>query len=201
MFCSQCGHEVSPEHRFCAQCGTAVNQPSPFLSPEVERASHSHSPLIHEESWATPQGEPQHLAQGYAGFWRRVVAYVVDYVITLVVGFVIGFFLLSWLLESNQVVDVEQVEIYANGIGFFITWLYFALMESSSKQATFGKIILGAKVVDVEGQRISFGRATGRHFGKILSALLLGIGFIMVAFTQRKQGLHDMLARTLVVNC
>ncbi len=201
MFCSQCGHEVSPEHRFCAQCGTAVNQPSPFLSSEVERASHSHSPLIHEEGWAISQGEPQHSAQGYAGFWRRVVAYVVDYVITLVVGFVIGFLLLSWLLESNKIVDVEQVEIYANGIGFFITWLYFALMESSSKQATFGKIILGAKVVDLEGQRISFGRATGRHFGKILSALLLGIGFIMVAFTQRKQGLHDMLARTLVVNC
>jgi uncharacterized RDD family membrane protein YckC len=58
---------------------------------------------------------------------------------------------------------------------------------------------LGIIVTDLEGRRIGFGRATGRYFAKILSALILGIGFLMVAFTQRKQGLHDMIAGTLVV--
>ena len=80
-----------------------------------------------------------------------------------------------------------------------VNWLYSALMESSAKQATVGKLALGIIVTDMEGRRIGFGKATGRHFAKFLSALILGIGFIMVAFTQRKQGLHDILAGTLVI--
>ena len=79
-----------------------------------------------------------------------------------------------------------------------INWLYFALLESSSMQGTLGKKALGMIVTDLSGNRIGFGRATGRYFGKILSAIILGIGFIMVAFTERKQGLHDLLANTLV---
>ncbi len=78
------------------------------------------------------------------------------------------------------------------------SWLYEALMESSSYQATLGKMIFGMKVTDLNGNRIDFLRATGRHFAKIVSGLLLCFGFIMVGFTERKQGLHDMLAGTLV---
>src|SRR5208282_6521696 len=80
----------------------------------------------------------------------------------------------------------------------FGSWLYEALMESSSYQATLGKMIFGMKVTDLYGNRISFGRATGRHFAKILSGMILCIGFIMVGLTERKQGLHDLLAGTLV---
>ncbi|MGA9497765.1 MAG: RDD family protein, partial [Terriglobales bacterium] len=80
----------------------------------------------------------------------------------------------------------------------FSSWLYEAFMESSSYQATLGKMIFGMKVTDLYGNRISFGRATGRHFAKWLSGMILGIGYIMVAFTERKQGLHDLLAGTLV---
>ena len=78
------------------------------------------------------------------------------------------------------------------------SWLYEAVMESSSYQATLGKMILGMKVSDLYGNRISFARATGRHFAKILSAMILCIGFIMVGLTERKQGLHDLIAGTLV---
>lgn len=80
-----------------------------------------------------------------------------------------------------------------------LTWLYYALLESSAKQGTLGKVILGMKVVDYNNQRISFARATGRYFSKIISTIILMIGFIMIAFTSRKQGLHDMIARTLVI--
>ncbi len=80
----------------------------------------------------------------------------------------------------------------------FGSWLYEAFMESSSYQATLGKMIFGMKVTDLNGNRISFGRATGRHFAKWLSGLILCIGYMMVGFTERKQGLHDMLAGTLV---
>jgi uncharacterized RDD family membrane protein YckC len=78
-------------------------------------------------------------------------------------------------------------------------WLYYALMESSSNQGTLGKMALGLTVTDQAGQRISFGRATGRFFAKILSAMILLIGFFMIGWTARKQGLHDMIAGTLVV--
>ena len=73
-------------------------------------------------------------------------------------------------------------------------------MLSSEKQATVGKMVLGIVVTDINGGPISFARATGRHFAKWLSALILGIGFLMAAFTEKKQALHDMIADTLVVN-
>ena len=78
-------------------------------------------------------------------------------------------------------------------------WLYFALMESSRFQGTLGKMAVQIKVTDMEGNRLTFGRATGRHFGKIVSGMILLIGYIMVAFTEKKQGLHDIMAGCLVV--
>jgi uncharacterized RDD family membrane protein YckC len=72
-------------------------------------------------------------------------------------------------------------------------------MESSVKQATLGKLAIGIIVTDLQGSRITFGRATGRYFGKILSSLILSIGYIMAGFTEKKQALHDMIAGCLVV--
>ena len=92
--------------------------------------------------------------------------------------------------------DIEVLDIF---IQVPLTWLYYAVLTSSSWQATVGKKVLGLKVVDENGDRISFGRATGRYFAKIPSALILCIGFLMVAWTNRKRGLHDMIANTLVV--
>jgi uncharacterized RDD family membrane protein YckC len=79
------------------------------------------------------------------------------------------------------------------------SWLYFAAFESSRWQATPGKKVLGLRVTDLEGKRLSFIRASGRYFGKIISWLLLGLGFVMAGFTEKKQALHDMLASCLVL--
>jgi uncharacterized RDD family membrane protein YckC len=79
-------------------------------------------------------------------------------------------------------------------------WLYEAFMLSSEWQATVGKRAMSIAVTGLDGQRITFARATGRHFAKFVSAFLIGIGFIMAAFTARKQALHDMMAETLVIN-
>lgn len=81
-----------------------------------------------------------------------------------------------------------------------VEWIYYAFQESSTSQATLGKKAFNLRVYNMQGQRVSFGQATGRYFGKLLSGLILGIGFIMVAFTARKQGLHDMMAGTVVLH-
>lgn len=87
----------------------------------------------------------------------------------------------------------------AGFVSFLVGWLYFASLESSARQATLGKSAMGLVVTGTNGNRISFLRATGRYFAKWLSAIILLIGFIMAAFTARKQALHDILASTLVL--
>jgi uncharacterized RDD family membrane protein YckC len=84
-------------------------------------------------------------------------------------------------------------------LALMLSWVYYASLESSAWQATLGKKILGLKVTDLAGNRITFGRASGRFFAKILSGMILGIGFLMAGFTERKQALHDILAGCLVL--
>ena len=86
-----------------------------------------------------------------------------------------------------------------NLISVLINVSYYALMESSKHQATLGKMALGLKVVDIYGRPISVGRAYGREFAKILSALICLIGYIMAGFSAKKQALHDLIAGTLIV--
>jgi uncharacterized RDD family membrane protein YckC len=89
--------------------------------------------------------------------------------------------------------------VEAGAIVLAIQWVYFAYLESSPRQATFGKAALGLAVIDGGGHRISFLRATGRWLGKIVSWAIFGIGFYLIGFTERKQGLHDLMADTFVV--
>ena len=135
----------------------------------------------------------------YAGFWRRLVAYLIDYLVvivgSLVVGFVIG--VIAGATGAEEIDGPWLAAIYAAAIAGY--YLYYALMESSSSQATVGKIALGIKVTDLEGKPITFWRALGRSVAKIISAITLFIGYIMAAFTKRKQALHDKIANTLVV--
>ncbi|MCZ6692889.1 MAG: RDD family protein [Bacteroidetes bacterium] len=84
-------------------------------------------------------------------------------------------------------------------LGLAASWLYYAVLESGSYQGTLGKMLLNLKVTDLEGEQISFSRATGRFFGKFLSSFIIYIGYIMIGLTEKKQGLHDILAGCLVV--
>ena len=138
---------------------------------------------------------------GYAGFWRRFAAYFLDCLIILITSLIIGgvFGFMSVYILGTTIGFYGIFELFANILGILITWLYFAFMESSAKQATYGKRLLKIKVTDLNGQPLSFGKASGRHFGKLLSAILLFIGFLMAGFTSKKQALHDMMAGCLVV--
>lgn len=85
------------------------------------------------------------------------------------------------------------------GVGTIIGWLYCAKMESSDKQATLGKQALGIKVTTLNGKLVSFAQATVKYFAEYLSTLIFLIGYIMAAFTNQKQALHDILAKTVVI--
>ena len=134
----------------------------------------------------------------YAGFWLRFVAWIIDYIIISIASFIL--YLPSLFMYSDITLsELPTVGFYNMIVGIAVPWLYYAIMESSSKQATLGKMVIGVIVTDESGNRISFARATGRHFSKILSGIILLIGYIMIAFTGKKQGLHDIIAATLVV--
>ena len=121
-----------------------------------------------------------------------IVVWPVSAMIALAIGFAGG-------AVSMPTIGVHLVRgIVGLAFSACANWIYEATMESSSKQATVGKMALRLKVTDLEGRRISFARATGRHFAKIISGLILLIGYIMAGFTERKQALHDMIAGTLV---
>jgi uncharacterized RDD family membrane protein YckC len=155
----------------------------------------------------------------YAGFWWRLLALLIDGVLLWVIQFVISFGLgaAGFRVEATQEEMQEMTERFMADRDIFafygeifsaqvplmiitiiIRWLYFALMESSAKQGTLGKMALGITVTDMNGQRLTFLRATGRYFAKAISAIIIYIGYIMAGFTERKQGLHDMIAGTLV---
>jgi uncharacterized RDD family membrane protein YckC len=148
----------------------------------------------------------------YGGFWIRFLAHLIDHIILGVVAAPLFFItVLPTIIRIAQQADRDQepspelivaiissVFVYI-ALAFVGQWLYEALLTSSAWQGTIGKKVLRLKVVDEAGNRIGFGRATGRFFAKILSSMFMCIGFIMIGFTERKTGLHDMLAGTRVL--
>ncbi len=170
--------------------------------PEIFGQAAQQAPL----AYAAPDVNNQFLPNSarrvvYVGFWWRVLATIIDSVITGVAGAVLGGIVggIIGLTMGGGNDAIALAEGAGNLIGIILGWLYSAMMESSSHQATLGKMACGIIVTDVNGNRISFGRATGRHFAKFLSAIILGIGYMMAGWTQRKQGLHDMIAGTYVI--
>jgi len=155
---------------------------------------------------------PQSSPVRYAGFWRRFIAHLIDQFVVGIAAFVIfipGLALMGVgigagiMEESESAIGLIIAAIAAYLVAILLIvigqWLYYAMMESSRKQATLGKLALGIVVTDLSGNRISFGRATGRYFGKIVSGMIMCIGYIMAGFTERKQALHDIMASCLVV--
>jgi uncharacterized RDD family membrane protein YckC len=201
MFCPKCGKETDASGKFCQWCGADISSVPAPVSPAV-----------------TPEEEEGPDIGVYAGLGRRFVAFVVDIIIILlfdlvamtVLGLTRGVQNAYFYFVKNIAVDTLTTEgtmaallgtiIAAYGIVLIvIPWLYFAGFESSRSQATPGKLLMHIVVTDLTGNKPTFARVTLRHFAKFVSALIIFIGFLMIGFTTRRQGLHDKIAGCLVL--
>jgi uncharacterized RDD family membrane protein YckC len=178
-FCPTCGKPLQFENaEICPSCGVRIKEP------------------------------PKPVGENYAGFWIRFVAYFIDSIISSIVIYAVLFVIILLGIASAPNKYSYSPDYYSSMGIFYILWcifaigfiwLYHAVQESSSAQATIGKRAMNIIVTDGNGNRLSFGRATGRWLAMILSALILCIGFIMIGFTERKQGLHDLIVNTYVI--
>jgi uncharacterized RDD family membrane protein YckC len=196
IFCNRCGGQSLANAQFCAHCGSSLSLGDSAPTPQ-DFAPASTVPGVAAPAY-------HFVVQQYAGFWLRVIAAIIDTVIiqAVVWPFTLAIRLMIGLAGASVHMPPPGIRLVALIVGVTLGltahWIYEATMESSSRQATLGKLVLGLKVTDLQGRRISFARATGRTFAKYLSGMTLCIGYIMAGLTARKQALHDILAGTLV---
>ena len=145
----------------------------------------------------------------YASFWSRLLAIIIDYllvnfVLSLIIALVI---VVGYADEGPDVVqrgddlvrDLSESWGPAQLLLLAGYWLYFAIMHSSAWGATVGKRVLGLYVVDEEGHRLNFWQASIRFFGKLISSVVLFVGFLVALIHPRRQALHDLIAKTYVM--
>lgn len=220
MYCTKCGSAVADGAAFCGACGQPAVGPAGAGSAPAYSAPPGGPPQT-IQPYAAPPGAPPVQPYGfvalpspYAGFWLRLVAHIIDglligfsiCVVVLIVAAFVGFGIFKDNLDN---MDSPDALFTAAIIGAFVTaalvliagtWIYYASMESSIHQGTLGKIALGLVVTDLQGRRVTFGRASGRFFAKFITGLIpLALGYIMAGFTEKKQALHDMIASCLVL--
>ena len=187
----------------CPQCGQPVPEPEPTPPrPWACPACGSEIPMRAEPDPVDEFAGPVHPPAGtigYAGFWRRAVAFVIDSIVLMIIGFPLGLVPALAVITDHDPASAIGKMAAAIAVRGALSWLYFAGLESSGWQATVGKRVLGLRVTDSTGAHIRFGRASARFFAKILSGALCGLGFLIAAFTARRQALHDLIAGTLVV--
>jgi uncharacterized RDD family membrane protein YckC len=200
VYCTRCGGVVTDGVAFCTTCGQAV----PGAGGVVART----------QVGGTVTTYPAPAGTQYSGFWIRFAAYLIDGLImsagilvlfipsTAALGLSSAMSGMRWDrgMEPAQITLLVGWIFLLLGLAVLVTWLYHALLESSAWQATIGKRAVGLIVTDLAGRPISFARASGRHFAKFISNLIpFEIGYIMAAFTDKRQALHDMIAGCLIL--
>lgn len=188
MYCSRCGTWVPAEAVACAACGLPRSE-APPAAPVREPA---------EALFVPP---PAHRGVRYAGFWRRLAAMFVD---GLVLFFPNAILRMLAGLPTPLSLHPLRDDLFGRALAVTATltliyWWYSARLESSRWQGTLGQQLLGLKVTDLHGRRISFLRATGRFFASSLSVLLCGFGYAFNLWTSRRQTLHDLVAGCVFV--
>ncbi|MCX6688638.1 MAG: RDD family protein [Methanoregula sp.] len=185
VICPNCGKNT-PEGKFCEHCGASVQTAQTFQQPVAQQPVYTQQPT----------------GERHAGFWIRLGAYLIDLIILFVIAVVIAAVLGVSILggspgySSSGAMGGFLVVFYL--IFIIIVWLYFAIQESSSAQATVGKRVVNVKVTDLQGNRIGFGKATLRTIVRFIP-IIGPIGCLVIGFSDNKQGLHDWAAGTYVI--
>jgi uncharacterized RDD family membrane protein YckC len=221
MNCSRCGTAAHPLTPYCVQCGTPIPNSAPAVAPPGGApAQYAVAPAYAPQpaQYAPPQPQyvyPAAPAIPYANFGVRLIALIIDEFLAFSVagmagGLVVAMGMLMALvgLSTNSqggtgggIAAGLASYLLAFPVMFFVYLFYFVKLETSDRQATFGKMMFGIKIVDAStGAKISVGQSLGRFFVKnLFSGWFFCIGFLMALFTDKKQALHDMAGSTLVV--
>jgi uncharacterized RDD family membrane protein YckC len=200
MFCPKCGKETDASGKFCQWCGS-----------DIESVQARPVAPVPEEDDGPDVGV-------YAGLGRRLVAFIVDIILILLIDLVVAgtlglfrgfqnliFYTVQHVPASELTTEGTMAALFGSIVAAYgitliaVPWVYYAGFESSRSQATPGKVLMKLVVTDMEGNKPSFARTTLRFFWKYISALIIFIGFLMIAFTKKHQGLHDKLSGCLVL--
>ncbi len=193
--CASCGSTRLPYGRYCLFCGDLLSEPT----AKAPVSSQAANPL--DQAGAGPP-----VVVEYGGFWRRAWAGTIDVALEATLAFLVTYYVLDFVLAwiGSMLGYERSFSKVAAGVAYVLVltigaWLYCAFAESSPRRATIGKRIVGLQVVTADGGKISFGQATVRHFMKFLSLFSAGVGFMMAAWTKRRQALHDIPSDCLVI--
>jgi len=188
--CASCGSPALPDGDFCLFCGDVLTESGRHLAVRLQGSTN-----------IVPITE----GREYAGFWRRVWAGTIDVALEILVALLLTVLVDAIFKLAGRAFGIAQESAaYVTGFTFIVLlavggWLYAALSESSRHRATIGKRIMHLQVVNADGGKLTFGQASARHVTKFISLFTLGIGFLMAAFTKRRQALHDLPTDCLVI--
>ncbi len=188
MHCPKCGIVMLDDEYVCSNCGylTDIALAAHLIEPEPEVKTISY----------------------YAGFWRRFLAFILDQFFlimgVLILLLIIGGTIIVITVIGKKDIPFQMIQSFFGGFGIIIfclaNWFYFTSMESSFRQATFGKMLMKIMVADLNGRRITTGKANARYWSKFISIIPIFLGFVTAGFTSKKQAFHDKIAKTLVIN-
>ncbi len=197
MFCGRCGTWAPESAAACPACGESL-QPHALGMTSGRGPETSAAQAQFQHLFVHPPRASQWTHEVFGGFWRRFAAAFVDGIVLFFPQAITRVALNLSLFSTGESSDAVTELLVSVGT-LVMYWLYSSLLESSARQATLGQQLLGLRVMDVEGRRISFARASARYFGQILSALICGVGYLFNLWTSRRQTLHDLIAGCVLV--
>lgn len=178
MFCSRCGSWAPDNQATCSLCGLALQV----------------------DNWGVVPARPATVVVpivSYAGFWRRLTSVLLDSVLLFFPAATMR--VLVGLPALPDLLNATPTPPSAVAAEMLLDLLYVAVFVSSRRRATLGMQVMGLELTDLNGARIGFGRATLRWIAQILDLITLGIGYLIMLFTPRRQTLHDLVTGTVMV--
>jgi uncharacterized RDD family membrane protein YckC len=194
LYCARCRGRVHEGDTECPACHASL--------AETDAVSIKKTDVL-KDAFKEDVKKDEQKSHAYAGFWLRLIAWLIDQFIFFLAGLAIR---AISMLQFNSGADMSFWNISSMSdfwslyvIGFMIGWFYYAILESMPTQGTIGKIVMKLRVTNMKEEPVTFARASARYFARYITTATIGIGYIIIAFTKKKQALHDMISGCLVM--